>query len=402
MRSETSLNNQAILTHLRRRFGGATAVFTLLLILFYLGLRTIWPDYAERWLGQAALGLAFVLVVLWRGLPENHREGEAALLSTLGWGNSLTLLRGLAMSFVAGFFLLPWPSGGLAWAPMLLYTLADIADYLDGYLARKTNHATLLGVRLDIEYDGLGVLIVSALGVWYGQLPWWYLILGVSRWLFIAGQKLRERQGKPVYAMPPSVHRRIVAGFQMGFMSAALWPIIPAAGAKIAATVFGVATAVSFLRDWLIVSGQLNPAAPAYLRWRRQAYLWLVKGLPVVWRVMAVIGMAVILSTLPQLFPPDEWTRLLASWHLPQPQMWAVLTSVVALAATAAVGLGAIGRLAGLALVFPIGFDMVIHGLLWRNGAALTAVCFVMLFGGGLWSLWQPEERFMTQRAGEP
>lgn len=395
------VNNLSTLLKLRWRFGGVTAVFAIFLFLFFLGLRSIWPDQAARWLGQAALALAIVLVILWRGLPENHREGETALLPTLGWGNNLTLLRGLAMSVVAGFLFLPWPSGGLAWAPMAFYTLADIADYLDGYLARKTNHATLLGVRLDIEYDGLGVLIVSVLGVWYGNFPWWYLLLGVSRWLFIAGQKLRERRGKPVYDMPPSVHRRIIAGFQMGFMSAALWPIIPAAGSKIAATVFGMATAVSFLRDWLIVSGQLNPAAPAYLRMRRQAYLWLVKWLPVVWRGTAVLGIIAILSALPQLFPPDEWTHLLASWRMPHPQLWAVLTSVVAIVATVAIGLGAMGRLAGLLLVFPIGFDMVVNGLLWRNGAALTAVCLVMLFGGGLWSLWQPEERLMTQRAGE-
>lgn len=394
-------HHHATLVHLRRRFWGVTAVFTLTLLLSYLYLRAVWPGHAVQWAGQAALVLLVVLVILWRGLADNRREGEADLLPTLGWGNRLTLLRGLGLSFVAGFILLPWPEGWLAWGPMLLYTLADIADYLDGYVARKTNHATRLGVRLDIEYDGLGVLIVSVLGVWYGQLPVWYLLLGVSRFWFIGGLWWRQRRGKPVVEMPPSVHRRIIAGFQMGFMSAALWPILPAAGVKVAATVFGGATAVSFLRDWFIASGQLDPAVPVYLRLRRQAYLWLAKRLPLLWRGTAVIGLTAILSAQSSLFLPQEWVHLLTSWHLPWPPFWAGLVSLIAVGAALAAGAGFMGRLAALLLVFPIAFDVIGRGLLWSNGLALTAVCFIMLFGSGSWSLWQPEERFMTKRAGE-
>ncbi len=395
------ISNQTQLAGLKRRWVMVTAVAILTLLLFHLYLRQIWPHYANQWLFWAAAALIYVSLIVWRGLPENHRDGESELLPTLGLGNHLTLLRGLAMSLVAGFLFSPWPEGALAWGPMLLYTLADIADYFDGYLARITNHATLLGARLDIEFDGLGVLIVSVLGVWYGQLPWWYLLLGVSRFLFIGGLWLRERQGKPVYAMPESVHRRIIAGFQMGFMSAALWPIIPAEGSKIAGSVFGLATAVSFIRDWLVVSGQLNPAAPTYHHIRQKLYRIIVKQLPVALRLLVIVSMGVILADLPQLFAPNEWTQLLASWHLPWPRLLSGFISVAAVLATMAVGLGFIGRLAAFLLVFPIGFDMVLRGLLWSNGTALTAVCALMLLGSGLWSLWQSEEKYMTQRAGE-
>ena len=159
-----------------------------------------------------------------RYLDENKREGETAtsagsvqaVLPTFGWGNRLTLFRGLAISMVAGFLFSPWPNGWLAWLPMLLYTTADIADYLDGYLARITNHATALGERLDMEYDGLGMLIVSLLAVWYGQLPWWYLILGFARYLFVFGLWVRARRGLPSYDLPPSVHRRVFAGLPDG------------------------------------------------------------------------------------------------------------------------------------------------------------------------------------------
>ena len=173
------------------------------------------------------LSMTFCLSMLWHWLADNHREDEKQLLPRVGIGNLLTLLRGLAISFVAGFIFAPRPTGWMAWLPMFLYTFADVADYFDGYLARITRQATKLGSKLDIEIDGLGMLVVTILGVWYGMLPLWYLLLGIARPWFILGVWWRTRQGKPVHQMVPSVHRRIFAGFQMGFMSAVLWPIIP-------------------------------------------------------------------------------------------------------------------------------------------------------------------------------
>ncbi len=211
-----SRQNQQILKGLQQRWWGITAVSLTLLLLIYGWLWQIWPLHANRWVVFASLAMAYCLWVVWRGLIENHRNGEHLLLATLGWGNRLTLMRGLAISLVAGFLFSPWPQGALAWLPVLLYTIADIADYLDGYVARVTNHATKLGERLDMEFDGLGMLVVSVLAVWYGQLPWWYLTLGLARYLFVFGLWWRERQGLPVYEIQPSVHRRIFAGFQMG------------------------------------------------------------------------------------------------------------------------------------------------------------------------------------------
>ncbi|GJM41055.1 MAG: hypothetical protein DHS20C20_13370 [Ardenticatenaceae bacterium] len=334
-------------------------------------------------------------------MAENKRAGETAVLPIFGWGNRLTLFRGLAISMVAGFLFSPWPTGGLAWLPMLLYTAADIADYLDGYLARITNHATALGERLDMEYDGLGMVIVSLLAVWYGQLPWWYLILGLARYLFIFGLWLRTRRGLPNTNLHPSVHRRVFAGFQMGFMSAVLWPIMPPEFATIAGTTLAIPTALGFLRDWFLVTGQLDPNHARYQQLQQRVYKLTTFWLPPLFRLALASSVSVIFLTLPAAWPPPAWVDLFTGWGLPIPAMLAVVAVILLLLGGILVLLGTLGRLASFWLVFPLGFDMVTRGLDWANGLGLvTAVC-LMLLGTGPLSRWKPEERFLLRRAGE-
>lgn len=395
---------QANKTHagiiLRRRWLATAVLWYALLALGYWRLAPVWPN-AGRWAMIAGLVMVYGLWVLWDGLPQNHRTGETAVLPTLGWGNGLTLMRGLAISLVAGFLFSPWPAGALAWLPMLLYTTADVADYLDGYLARITNHATQLGARLDMEFDGLGMLVVSLLAIWYGQLPWWYLSLGLARYLFVFGLWWREKRNLPVHEITPSVHRRIFAGFQMGFMSAVLWPIVPPAGATIAGTIFAAATAVSFLRDWLVTTGWIDPQTPGYQRARRRVYRLMTYWLPPLWRLGLVGGTAVILTHLSPIWQPAAWVDLFVSWRLPGPGMWATGWVLILLVGGTAVALGVMGRLLSLLLVFPIGFDMITRGLTMSSGVALACVIVLMLLGTGPLSLWRPEERFMVHRAGE-
>jgi CDP-diacylglycerol--glycerol-3-phosphate 3-phosphatidyltransferase len=393
-------NQSQSLNRLQRRWLATAVSWYIILGFGYWLLAPVWPD-AGRWAAIAGLVMGYGLWVLWDGLSQNHRAGETAVLPTLGWGNGLTLMRGLAISLVAGFLFSPWPGGALAWLPMLLYTTADVADYLDGYLARVTNHATALGARLDMEFDGLGMLVVSLLAVWYGQLPWWYLSLGLARYLFVLGLWWREKRNLPVHEITPSVHRRIFAGFQMGFMSAVLWPIIPPAGATIAGTIFAAATAVSFLRDWLVAVGWIDPQAVRYQQARRQIYRLMTYWLPPLWRLGLVGGTAVILTHLSPIWQPTAWIDLFASWHLPGPGLWAMGWVLVLLTAGTAVALGVMGRLFSLLLVFPIGFDVITRGLTMSNGAALACIIILMLLGTGPLSLWRPEERFMVRRAGE-
>lgn len=396
------VTNQRALRRLRRQWAGVTAVSLLLWLLLGAWLRQVWPAYAARWLLLSAAALAYSLGVVWRHLSQNRRPHEAQLLPALGWGNGLTLLRGLLVSLLAGFLFSPWPQGALAWLPVLLYTTADIADFLDGYVARITNHATQLGAQLDMEFDGLGMLIVSVLAVWYGQLPGWYLLLGLARYLFVAGIWLRRRRGLPVKALPPSAHRRLFAGFQMGFMSAVLWPILPPAGATIAGTLFALPTALGFGRDWLVVSGRIKPNAPAYQRGQRRVVRAARVWLPLLLRAALPVCVVWMLRTVENWIRPLPWEALLQSWGVP---LWLAAALTLLLGGAALVGTllalaGAAGRLASLALVFPLGFDIASQGVSWANGVALGSAICLMLLGTGPASLWPVEEPYVLEVRG--
>jgi CDP-diacylglycerol--glycerol-3-phosphate 3-phosphatidyltransferase len=243
-----------------RREWALYAVFCLAFLAGGFGLLSLaWgPDQGLRWLVLPALGAAYLLRLLWHNLGANQRRGEEQLLPGLGWGNRLTLLRGVLVAGMLGFWVLPRPVGWLAWIPGMLYVLANASDFFDGYLARITDHATRLGQLLDMSLDGLGVLAASVLAVVYGQAPAWYLLIGAARYLFLAGEWLRRRLGKTVYPVPPSFNRRVFAGLQMGFLAVALLPLIPPPGIKIAATLFGLPLLVGFGRDWLYASGALK------------------------------------------------------------------------------------------------------------------------------------------------
>ncbi|MBL1131535.1 MAG: CDP-alcohol phosphatidyltransferase family protein [Chloroflexi bacterium] len=379
-----------------------TAVYLLTALVFYLLWRGRWPCCAARWLAMTAVTAAYCLWVVWRHLPENHRPGETDLLPRFGWGNRLTLLRGLMISLVAGFLFSPWPGGWLGWLPALLYTIADFADYVDGYAARITNHATRLGERLDMEFDGLGLVIVTLLAVWYGQLPLWYLPIGLARYFFVFGLWLRQKRNLPARPLPHSWHRRIFAGFQMAFMSVVLWPIVPATGAAIAGTLFGLATSASFLRDWLVVIGWIDPATAVYRQWQRRVYVVMAVYLPPLFRLMLLVSLCYVYIN----FDTGQWAALFTAWRLPAPTIWVQFWLVGGVVTAVLVILGIMGRLMTLPLLFPLGFTLLVGErstaeVLFMTATAVTCTILILLLGTGALSIWRPEEKWMVRRAGE-
>jgi CDP-diacylglycerol--glycerol-3-phosphate 3-phosphatidyltransferase len=376
------------LVSLRRRWLALALLFGLALWCGYQLLSAGWvPVFAWRWAVVAACVLVYELSHLWRGLNNNHRPGEATLLPALGAGNVLTMLRGLALGLLAGFLF------------SLLYTASILADYLDGYLARVTHHATLLGENLDIEFDALGILIATSLAVNYNQLPWWYLPLGLSRYLFLLGIWWRKRRGRPVYDLPPSTHRRIVAGFQMGFTSVMLWPIVYPPGTTLAGVAFAIPFTASFIRDWFVVSGRLDPASRSYLEIRRVFSLVFTRWLPVFLRIGVVLLMIwVVFHVL--------WTRIdpvaLVAWPgLPSPRFAGLAISLVALGATVMLALGGAGRLAALGLLVAASANILASKLYLYNGFLLVSAIALMLLGSGTFSCWRPEDAILGRRAGD-
>jgi CDP-diacylglycerol--glycerol-3-phosphate 3-phosphatidyltransferase len=392
--------HEASLIRLRRRWWLMAALAGLSVWLGYQLLRQAWhPFPAWRWTIAAAGALAFQLIYVWRGLEHNYRQGEHLLLPTLGSGNHLTLLRGLVLALLAGFLLVPRPSGALAWLPAALYTLAILADLLDGYLARVSRHTTVLGESLDMEFDCLGMLVAIALAVHYAQIPLWYLPLGFARYLFLAGIWLRRRQGKPVHDLPHSLHGRMLAGIEMGYASVLLWPVFYPPATVLAGVAVAVPILASFLRDWLIVGGRIDPASPRYLAARRRA-AWILTGwLPVGLRFAA--GLAGWLRFgVPLLVGASDALSLFAWPGLPFPHFAAPLIGLLALVTPLLLILGAAGRLAALGLLAAAGAHSLARGLDPVNGFLIVAGMALMILGSGWLSAWRPEDSFLLRRAG--
>ncbi|MDX1415790.1 MAG: CDP-alcohol phosphatidyltransferase family protein [Candidatus Promineifilaceae bacterium] len=375
----------------------------LLWLLIWIGgywlLQQIYSE-AWNWLLLSGIVLAYGLVMLRRNLAHNHGLNDTALFPTLGPGNLLSMFRGLVIGLIAGFLVLPLPSEPLAWILALLYTVSSIADWVDGYVARRSGQVTLLGQQLDIEFDGLSVAVVSLLAVHFGQLPFWFLSVGLARYFFIFGIWWRQRQGQPCYDLPASVHRRIMAGMLMGMMTVVLWPIVPTEMTTLAAVVFAVPLLLGFSRDWLFTTGYLTADNQSYLRLQRVLYLVMARLLPPLWRLLLAVSMALIMRSAQPWYRPQAWLDLLISWHIPVSELLATVLSITAVMGIIMALLGFVGRLGAIILLFPIGFDIATRGLNWFNALALVCALCIALLGTGVFSLWQPEEMIVSQRQG--
>ena len=146
--------------------GAAAWLGGLLLIASTRGLAEGW-----RWALAAGLLVGWQVRLLWKLLPQNHAAEQQRLYDTLGLANHLTLLRGLFAALLSGFLLLAQPTGWLAWAPGVLYSLVVLLDIADGAAARVGGRVTRLGAALDLNLDGLGAAIGAVLLVLFGSVP---------------------------------------------------------------------------------------------------------------------------------------------------------------------------------------------------------------------------------------
>lgn len=373
-------DDRHVLTGLRRQWALVALLYGGVLATGYWTMLQFWPAPAAlRWLTLASATMAVQMVVLWWALRFNHPPTGAALFTDLGIANSMTLTRGLLTCLMAGFLFGPAPQGWLAWAPAVLYMTERVIDFFDGFVARYTRRETKLGSILDMEFDGLGILIAVGIAIQLDHLPLWYLILGLGRQLFIFGIWVRQRLGWPVFDLPPSDHRRLIAGFQTGFISIILWPTWTTEVAMVAAWLFAVPLLFSFGRDWLVVSATLDAASPGYQRVRQRAKLIFEQWLP---PLVRLLGAALV------------------GWMIVQ---GASLTGGLAwLAALAAVLLllGALGRAAALVVAFVAAFSAVQIGLRLDNALLLLCAVYILHLGSGRLAAWTPEEYYLHAKLG--
>lgn len=403
--SQLPNTSTANITALRALRGQWLTLLGLYAGVWFTGLRLMewaWPQaQAERWAILAGFVLLGELGLLWYALPHNHRADETDLLPTFGPGNWLSLFRGMLLGLLAGFLVLPRPQLGvdglLAWVPMLLYTIAAVSDLFDGYLARITHHSTALGEFLDMELDGLGTLLASALAVQYGVLPWVFLLLGPARQFFLAGMWVRTRRGLPNHNLPHSDYRRVAAGLQMGFISAMLWPFMHPPATVYAGYMAAAPILASFSRDWLIVSGVLTPDAPGYRAMRARLLGLLTEWTPLLLRGIVLIAALILLRPL----LADPATRAAFAWPgggdaLITGGLLAAIGGILALL----VGGGVLVRLTALLLAFPVGAHILTSGPNWANQIILAACLYLIISGAGRLALWRRDDHYIMRRLG--
>ena len=337
---------------------------------------------ALAWFLLSASCQLYFLFVLAQNLSKNCRPGETAPLTTFGWANALTLGRMTLMSLFVGLLVLPAPIGWVAWLPGLLYTAAALPDYVDGYLARRTNHVTALGEILDMTTDSIGVLAATGLAAKYGVVPAWYLSIGMARYIFFAGLLWRERRGKPIHDLPYSLRRRGFAALKMGFIFFILLPFFGPPGTHIAAYAFGIPFLLGFFWDWGVVSGRLR--ATAWKRFLPQERFFrriLPVGLRVAIPLLALPGLMIL------------WGSDVAI------EIWlALATTIFALALV----FGLVGRLSAILALTLLAPAQLLMPLSAAQQVLIVIYIGILMLGTGRFSLWPIDERVIQRRPGDP
>jgi phosphatidylglycerophosphate synthase len=149
------------------------------------------------------------------GLARNPRDG-------LGPASWVTLARASLAIGVAALVADAFSDG----TPVgLLVTLAAAAlalDLIDGWIARRTETQSLLGARFDGEVDAF---LILALSVYVADLLGaWVLLIGVARYVFLAGEWLLPWMRAPI---PPRRWRKVVAATQGVVLTVAAADVLP-------------------------------------------------------------------------------------------------------------------------------------------------------------------------------
>jgi len=108
--------------------------------------------------------------------------------------NKLTLFRIILVPFFVAVLLIPEIPYNYLWG-LIIFVIASVTDFLDGYVARKFDMITPLGKFLDPIADK--ILVVSAL-VCFVELGWtsaWVVAVIIAREFIVSGVRLAAVEG---------------------------------------------------------------------------------------------------------------------------------------------------------------------------------------------------------------
>jgi len=123
--------------------------------------------------------------------PSSRREGKPPATTVARRGaiyqvpNGLSIFRLLCSPVIAALLLID--AHGLRFPAAILFALAAITDYLDGYLARRFQVVSGVGVFIDLMADKILVSTVLIVLVGTGAVPSWMAALIVAREFIVSG-----------------------------------------------------------------------------------------------------------------------------------------------------------------------------------------------------------------------
>lgn len=128
--------------------------------------------------------------------------------------NALTLFRIAIIPVLV--FLFYMETAWAIWSALILYILAAVTDFFDGWIARRTNQMSAFGRFLDPIADKLFVAAILVLLAGFDRLPGLWLVPAIvilMREILIAG--LREFLGPYKVTLPVSKLAKWKTGAQM-------------------------------------------------------------------------------------------------------------------------------------------------------------------------------------------
>lgn len=107
-------------------------------------------------------------------------------------------------------------------AALIVFLIAALTDFVDGFIARRFHSTSNLGATLDPIADKLSMLVATVLLCWQGLIPIWLGIGVVSRDVVIAVGALVYRYRFGRIEIAPTMLSKVNTALEFAVLSAAM------------------------------------------------------------------------------------------------------------------------------------------------------------------------------------